>query len=255
MAEEKETLGSESEFSAPTESIENCVSIIESIYAVKADSVVTAEEIYAITGKPRGTMSPKISAAIQYKLLMNNTGGKGYRITDFGISIIRPEYTETTYIKSKLLEAFNTPVLYKKLIERYNSKNLPNREGLTNTLVTDYGLNKNSTGPKASYTFLENCSYLGIDEGNRLRFFMPLVTTPENNGAGKKPEVNGNSFTPPPPPDNNTFRLPIDLGEKTAFLEYPKDITIDEIGELKIMVDAAISALELRKKRNKNPVE
>ena len=51
------------------------------------------------------------------------------------------------------------------------------------------------------------------------------------------------------PPLNNSFRLPIDLGEKTAYLEYPKDITLDEIEELRIMVDASIRSLELRKKR------
>lgn len=241
MTEEKETIEKSSiepEFSAPTEVIENCVAIIESIYVVKADSVVTAEEIYAITGKPRGTMSPKISACIQYGLLMNNNSGKGYRVTDFGISIIRPEYTDASFIKKKLLEAFNTPALYKKLIERYNSKSLPNREGLTNILITDYGLNANSTGPKASYTFLENCAYLGINEGGRLRFFMPKIG-PENPGTGVVPPLS----TPPKKDeevreDETVILIPLKQGQKKARLILPNGFDSKDLSRISKFVDA-----------------
>jgi hypothetical protein len=229
----------ESEFSAPTEVIENCVSIVENIYNAKADSVVTAEEIFAITGKPRGTMSPKISACIQYGLLVNNSGGKGYRITDFGVSVIRPEFTDPNFIKKKLLESFNTPQLYRRLIERYNSKNLPNRDGLTNILVTEFGLNANSTAPRASVTFLENCTYLGINEGGRLRFFMPTVAA--NLGS------RGNDNPPPQPPpqggdevkdDETIILIPLKKGERKARLILPNGFDSKDLSRIAKFVEA-----------------
>lgn len=232
-----ERMTADTEFSAPVEVIENCVAIIETIYNAKGDSVVTAEEIYAITGKPRGTMSPKVSACIQYTLLENNTGGKGYRVSDFGVSIIRPEYTDAAFIKKKLLEAFNAPPLYKKLIERYNSKGLPNKEGLTNTLIAEYGLNANSTGPKAAATFLENCSYLAISEGGRLRFFMPNVVT-DNNSLNT-------THTPPPvkkddevKEDETIILIPLKQGEKKARLILPNGFDSKDLTRISKFVEA-----------------
>lgn len=159
---------------------------------------------------------------------------------------------DPTYIKKKQLEAFNSPEFYKILIERYNSKGLPNQKGLINILVTEYKFNKSYTAPKAASVFLENCEFLNLNDSGRMRFFMPNVTIPEGNGSVRIPH--GAESAPPPPP-SNSFRLPIDLGDKTAYLEYPKDITLDEIEELEIMVSASINSLKLRKKRDKSNIK
>jgi hypothetical protein len=245
MAEEKEINSSnEGEFSAPTETIDNCLQIIATVYNAKADSIVSADEIYAITGKPRGTMSPKISACTQYGFLINHHK-KGYQITDFGVSIIRPEFDEL--IRKKQLEAFSTPPLYKKLIERYNSKGMPTQKGLTNILVSEFDLNANSTGPKAAYIFLENCRNLNIVENDRMRFFMPNVNvteTPkeENKTTSAAIENDNQMIVKQKGPEYIDF--PIDLGaNKTAHFIYPKTVSPDELQIIKIMLEAKLKTL------------
>ena len=256
MAEEKETNGTpnnEPEFSAPTETIENCLNIITTIYNAKADAVVSADEIYAIVGKPRGTMSPKISACTQYGFMVNHNK-RGYQITDFGVSIIRPEYEEI--VRKKQLEAFSTPPLYKRLIDRYNAKGMPSSLGLTNILVSEFGLNPNSTGPKAANTFIDNCNSLNIIDNGRMRFFMPNVNEPIKeqykesaalvitNEAGHIHDQRETRKISP-----NYIDFPIDLGvdnsgeEVTAHFIYPKKVNEDQLQIIKIMLEAKLKTL------------
>lgn len=233
------------EFSAPTETMENCLGISGQVYTAKADAFVSAEEIYAITGKPRGTMSMKVSACGQYGFIVNYPG-QGYKVASDAIAIINPEFEEDA--RRRLLKAFSVPPLYQKLIERYNSKTLPTSEGLKNVLISEYGLNANSTAPKAASVFLENCAYLKINEGGRLRYFIPhsgnQKPNEQNNGGGEQ-----NPPPPIPPKDETNFEVPIDLGAKTAYLKYPRDISEAEIGILKIILDAQLVALAARAKQ------
>jgi hypothetical protein len=256
MSENKESEKTVSQSGAyPSETIDSCLKICEQIYQAKGDGFVSREEICAIVGKAEGTMIMRIAACVHYGLLQNHHG-KGYQVTDLATSIIKPEFENS--IRNKLLAVFSNPSLYKKLIERYNSKPLPDRKGLAN-ILTDFGIHENST-KRAAAVFIDNCDSLNLTENGRLRYFIPngdndrVRNGEQNNGTGAD-DKQKDKFVIPPPPDNKMFKLPIDLGEKTAYLEYPKDITVDEIGELKIMLDAAISALELRKKRNKNPTD
>lgn len=246
MANETETpekQNSTSDYAAPWASIEACLDIVKQVYEAKGDAVVTAEEVYAITGSPRGTMSPKLSACTMYGFLLSNPR-KGYQVTELFTSIMNPEFEEDK--RKKLLEAFNTPPLYKKLIERYNSKSLPNRQGLLNLLISsEFGLNKNSTAPKTTAAFFENCEYLNLVEGGRLRYFIPA-----GEQKTKIKHAGEDGAPPPPPPPTNMFELPIDLGDdKIAYLKYPKNITPHEISILKIMLDASLASLAARQKK------
>jgi hypothetical protein len=249
MAEEKEVSGTsngEAEFSAPVDTIDNCLNIINTIYEAKADSIVSADEIFAITGKPKGTMGPKISACIQYGFMVNHNK-RGYQVTDFGVSIIRPEFEEVVRIKK--LEAFNTPPLYKKLIDRYNAKAMPTNKGLLNILVSEFGLNPNSTGPRAANAFIDNCNTLNVTDNGRMRFFMPNVNEPLREEAKSVAVVSVSEpgFKKKNSPDYIDF--PIDLGEDvngenlTVHFVYPKKINEDQLQVIKIMMEAKLKTI------------
>jgi len=158
-----------------------------------------------------------------------------------------------------MLTAINNPPVYKRLISDYNGKVLPsNDEMFTNLLMANYGMIKNSA-EAAVKVFTRNAKSLGIiDHTNRLRYLLPVInnnTSHINQEAQKLDD--GKTFQKPPVIDDNMFEQPIDLGEKTAYLKYPRNITTDEIEILKIMLDATMTALSARKKKAeiKNPAE
>ncbi len=240
MAEEQENNTGRS---YPAETIENCFAIVSEIYNTKADAFVYLNDICAIVGKPKGTMILKISACVQYGFLQNQSG-KGYQATPLFTSILSPEFESQR--RPRQLEAFNNPQLYKNLIERYNSKPLPPSSGIANILL-EYGIHENSR-LKAANIFIENCNYLGINEGGRLRYFIPNINNTENNNGNSEVSDNDLKNKQNPAVPQTIFELPIDLGGNTAYLRYPRNITTAEIKILKIMLDATLTALEARQK-------
>jgi hypothetical protein len=253
MSEEKELQERTTDPSGsyPSETIDDCKNIVKQVYDSKGDDFVSTADIAVIVGKARPTMILKVSACVQYGLL-KNVYKKGYHATKLFQSIVSPEYDHL--VRNYLLEAFGNPPLYRKLIERYNGSVLPNVHGLAN-ILSSFGIHENSR-LKAASVFLENCKNLSLVENGRLRYFIPAVNgtaTPvkneeEESELGRKNSTSDISV--PPLVNSKMFKLPIDLGEKTAYLEYPRDISTDEISILKIMVDAQLSALEKRQKKN-----
>lgn len=261
MAEEIEiTEKSDSGSSYPSITIDSCISILKLIYESKGDGFVSLNDIAIIVGKAKATMILRVSACVQYGLL-KNVYKKGYCVTKLFISIVNPEFENL--VRNYTLEAFGHPALYKKLITRYNGNALPNVTGLASVLAS-FGIHENSK-EKAANVFLENCKSLGISDNGRLRYIIsnniseipaikeesaPYNSNNDQSSSGFKVIRH---ITPGPELGDQLFNQPIDLGERTAFLQYPRDITADEIDTLKIMVDASIKSLELRRKKIKNP--
>lgn len=65
--------------------------------------------------------------------------------------------------KQKVTEAFFSVDLFKRVYEHYGSANLPEKEFLSNTLQSEFGLNPEFHDEFAS-VFKANCKYLGIDK-------------------------------------------------------------------------------------------
>jgi hypothetical protein len=154
--------------------------------------------------------------------LLENKFGQGYVPTSYYDKYNNPVFESD---RQKIaLQIFNTPELYKRLINEYNGKNLPNEAGLTNHLKSDFSLNPNSS-IKAAKIFFENCRELNlIDSGNRLRFVIP-----ETNGSTGVDDVRkDNGLQYPPPTNPDLFKLPIQLPGKEnrfVYVEYPKPLS------------------------------
>jgi hypothetical protein len=257
VKESESTLMEDDKSSAPFYTIEFCLSMIKSIVSQRGETPFSKKDAALLLEKSASNVSIKLGACGQYGLLSNDRG-KGYRVTPLYNKI--ELFTSVEQKNASLLTAMNNPPVYKKLIDDYNGKVLPtNEEMFVNLLVSSYSMIK-ASAVLASRIFIKNAKNFNIiDANNRLRLIMPVV-----NDNGSIQDKNDNSDTdgsndagknnpPPPPPNDKMFKLPVDLGDKTAYLEYPKDITVDEIETLKIMLDASLKALELRKNKSKNP--
>src|SRR6266498_490479 len=66
--------------------------------------------------------------------------------------------------KQKLIESLFSVDIFKRVYEHYGSANLPEREFLSNTLQSEFGLNPEFHDEFAEI-FKANCKYLGIEQG------------------------------------------------------------------------------------------
>jgi hypothetical protein len=203
-------------------------------------TLVSRKDICTLLGKAEPTLMNYFSSNIQYKFF-ENVPSKGVITTELF------QNTETSNSederKAALIVAFGNPPLYKKLIENFNNKVLPNEIGLAELLRSkDYGIHTN-TSSRAARVFFENGKALDlIDSNNRLRYLQ------------MKTQQSATSFQPDSTQKSSsvitTFELPIDLtGEKVAYLKYPKnEMTIEDINMLEIMVGAYILSMKARLK-------
>lgn len=202
----------------PSETILSSIDLVDKIVSEKGGAKpANRKEIAIITGKAEATLVMKLSSCVQYGVLENRFG-HGYVPGLFYEKYNSPVFDSDKQIV--LLKMFANPELYKKLINEYNGKSLPNEAGLANHLKSDFGLNPNSS-IKAAKIFLENCRDLNIiDSGNRLRHIIS-ESKKEDLGQSKGQQ----EYAPPPNPE--LFKLPIQLpGEENRFVyfEYPKTL-------------------------------
>lgn len=216
--------------SFPVETIKSCIDTVKKIASHSGSgNFVSRKDVTIILGKSEGTVNLKLSTCVQYGLLLNKHG-KGYLPSELFMQYIDPVYDEDR--KKAMLQMFNQPALYAKIILALNSKILPNEDGFANLLKNEYGVNPNSS-EKAAKIFFENAKMLDIvDNNNRLRVL------PSLSGEEKSKDINLSGEAknageenpspppplPPPPPADDLFELPIPLGGKRkAYIRYPLD--------------------------------
>ena len=232
----------------PTESLESCLELIDTVVESKGTKeIVDRKEIAVIVGKAPSTLILKISACVQYGLVTNHYG-KGYQPSELYQRISAPE-TDIDR-KNQLLEAFKSSDIFNKLIERYNGQIIPKEDGIANVIQRDFGFQQKAHAAKASKLFIENCNYLGIlDENSRLKAVASIYNSSEKDKqkppAGKRKDEEEEQFNPPKGMSNHPILL---TGNKMAYLSLPESSTITskDIKSLKIMIDAIIDTLELK---------
>ena len=237
----------EDRVSCPAETLDTCLKLIEQVAQAKGTATpVHKKDIAVIAGKSESAMILKLSASVQYGLLVSHYG-KGYQPSGLFQRINMPESDVAK--RNSLIEALKSPSIYNSLIEKYNGQVLPQEAGLANTLVLDFKVNK-AASERAAKVFFDNCKYLGvIDQNNKLRLITNLNAPPN----GKEPEKNTDKggLENQPSGDQSLFSQTISLsGNKVAYLNYPKSsMTSKDIEILKIMVNAIMTTLELSVKK------
>lgn len=114
------------------------------------DSMAVALGYKGVTG----SSSMKIASCVHFGLLDRN--GNTYEQSDLANRIFN--YIDEEERTTSLLEAFNKPALYQKLIAEYTGKSLPLM--LESILIRNYGIQENAARSAVS-TFKESAEYVG----------------------------------------------------------------------------------------------
>lgn len=137
------------------EIIEDFIKIINQLGGKKVsiDLVAKTLEVSPTTK----SFTRKISAAKQYNLIETSQGS--LELTDLAKKILYPTDDKINSLK---IQAFSSPNIYAKLIERYEDKALPNSGILSNILLEpEYGITRNVKDLVVE-KFIENCNDLDI---------------------------------------------------------------------------------------------
>ncbi len=159
MDDEKSMISKEKSAMYPAytvkEILEEFIKAIDSLGGKKVSVDLVAKTIGVSSATKSFTR--KLSSAKQYNLI--ELSNKVIELTELAKKILYPTTDNTNQLK---IEAFKSPNVYSKLIERYNDKALPNGNVLANILLEpDYGITRNVKDLVVE-KFLENCEDLNI---------------------------------------------------------------------------------------------
>lgn len=151
--------------SYPAYTIKQCVSIVENIYKNYGDSTfVKGEDLAVPFNMAYPTMVTRISACVQYGLLEKKTN-EGYKPSGLFRKIYRPLNEDEA--SEALIQAFNSPNLYTKIVKRLEGHPIPMKKALANILYRDYGI-ADKVSEKAASVFLDNIKHLNLISDEKL---------------------------------------------------------------------------------------
>ncbi len=151
----------------PAATLEECFDVLNAIKALGGKSC-SAQAIATKMGVSITTKSfkAKISSAKQYGFIDNIKSV--IQLAERGRSLIYP--TSTVVERNVLLECFQSPPLYAKLIQNFLGKALPVTEKLSNELIKPfYGITVTAKD-NAAECFVKNAEYVGALQNGILTF-------------------------------------------------------------------------------------
>ncbi|WP_430909230.1 hypothetical protein [Maribacter sp. 2-571] len=124
----------------------------------------TREEIAEALNYSVGSLTQKVSAAVQYSLL-DMKSKEGYQVTDLFVKCYRPISDDAK--KEALLEAFRNPPLYNDLIQVFEGNILPPLKPLANILLQKHSISEKACD-KAAEIFQDNAEMLSALTEDRM---------------------------------------------------------------------------------------
>lgn len=212
--------------SFPSEPLISSLELVNKVVKGNGEATATLKEIAVITGIGEGTLPLPISTSCQYGI-MQNIYGEGYKPTDLYNRIQMPTFEQDK--DQATFEALSNPSLYKRIINEFNGKVLPDEKGFANYLIKEFGF-KAYAVPRIVRAFFENFRGVSaIDNNNKLRFLSPNslkrleVPKPKVILATDIDEQVIAEMVPQKEVSTSLYSQSIPLTEgKTAFIQYPK---------------------------------
>lgn len=152
----------------PSYTIQESLDFAERIYKVYGNSYrATREEIATALNYSVGSLTQKVSAAVQYGLL-DLKSKEGYKVTDLFVRWYRPISDNAK--KEALQEAFKSPPLYADLINVFEGNILPPLKPLANILLQKHNISEKACD-KAAEIFEQNSELVSALTNERLLVF------------------------------------------------------------------------------------
>ncbi len=173
----------------------------------------------------------KLSSCKQFGLVDFKAGLLS--ITERARLILYPtEEPKEAQSEKLIIEAFRSPVLYQKLIKRYDGKPLPNT--LANILMNEYKIAK-AVMNSAVKVFVDSAKFAEVLGDDNV---LQVSQTYEAIGGGELPAEAEPPETGPKPPMGQVHSLKLALSSgKSAAITVPSDITKADVERLKRMLD------------------
>jgi len=233
----------------PADDLNECVNFLSIVHSIGGRKDAPIESILSklnLTSAETKSFRYLVSSAEIFGLIEKTNGG--IKPTEFGTLILYPPDGENQ--KRKLLiDAFKTPQLYQKIIERYDNMILPNNTILRNVFLHQ-GIATKALD-KAVEAFIKSAQYANIiDSNNRLCMSNPDNTIPsqstlsESNAIPQKPksdfsrlQLEEKGESPKISPGYHKFEFTISTGKK-AYVQIPMDCKKEDLEKLKKILDA-----------------
>lgn len=253
----------------PSVSIKESIDFSGQIYENFGTKSFTKEEdISTVLKKSYSTLKPKYSSACQYGLLELKYK-LGYKPSQAYLDIRNPRSEAEE--RATLLKCFQSPPLYRKLIEKYDNGIIPVKIGLRAYLIKDFGITESAVDACLE-VFFDNAISLKVM--NEERYFSINSVLSNNSFAigeqekqeeGKPPSPEGNLTVIPIPEviipkvellnkkNSLEYReIPIFLDEnRTIYVQIPHEFYEEDFLYLKEVLD--VNLRRVIKKANTNP--
>lgn len=225
----------------PAVTISDCYEFIKQIDSLggKAVSYASILGLLGLTSPTTKSFLNRISASKQYGLI--TTGSSTAQLTDVAKRILYPTNGEQES-KQLLVEAFNSPPLYAKLIERFKDKAVPPKNQLSNILMNEYRIIK-QVKDNAAECFIESASYLGLLINGVLCFDVSDSSVPQTNestndviGTNAPSDNSKAAIANTSQSDGYNFEIPT-LGKKTARFYIPAGVSEKDIDYIKLYIE------------------
>lgn len=257
MEEEKIIVSKEKSTLYPSytlkEIIEDFVKVIDTIGGKKVSIELTAKTLGVSSSTKSFTR--KLSSAKQYGLIDISKGA--IELTEIAKKILYPTANDENQL---MLQAFSSPPIYSKLIERYNNKALPNNIVLANILLEpEYGITK-VVKDLVVEKFIANCNELNILKNGILDLNISSYSNSECSS-----NINENTICEPKfmekgeytvgykKDDYQEMSIPL-MGKKTAIKIFiPYDCDMKDYEFFKKYVEAVLP-MYIEEIKNKNLV-
>ena len=226
----------------PAATIEECYEFIKIIDNL-GGKVVSYSSILGVMGLTSPTTKSflsRVGASKQFGLI--TTGGSTAQLTDVSKKILYPTGTDSA--KKVLRECFDKPPLYSKLIERFVNKAIPQKGQLSNILMNEYRIIKNSKD-NAAECFISSAEYLGIitngvlcmEDDALLQEVIESTVTTNANIQGDASRANQTESAI----GTYNFEIPT-LGGQSARIHIPENVTEKDLDYIDLYVKNMLPA-------------
>lgn len=231
----------------PATSIEDCIDFLKKVE--KFNGPVGYQQMADVYGVSTTTNSFKARVSSSKQFGFVDADGQKIVLTKTAKNLLYPISEDSREII--LNDAVIKPSLYKELIEKYNGKQVPNLNTLSNVLFNDYSIIKTSKDAAAK-AFIDTLTYVGVIKNGILMYNVPV--SDNENPSTDETEVEDNEilnnstsekkeqiYTPSVSKDeiNDSFieqKYETESG-RYAKIIIPRDATKDDLVALKEMFE------------------